>query len=229
MFHLKKYLIGRLRRWDIRTSNRVGRFLANSGRVAERIQSAYGRDADVLFPPVNTEFFTPARAASESFALCVGALVPYKRFERAISWANHARFPLKIIGGGPEEKRLRAMASASVEFEKDLTRHELRERYRHCAFFLQPGEEDFGMASVEAQACGRPVVALNRGGIRDVLSSAELGALYEEDSMAGMEAAVDTLRRVGFNAEGARQNAGRFSRERFRSGFSDFLREMMNA
>lgn len=228
-FALKRFLIGRLRRWDIRTSVRVDRFLANSSRVAERIRQAYGREATVLAPPVDVAFFTPGPAGPGEYALCVGSLAPYKRFGRAIEWSNRAGFPLRIVGRGPEEARLRELAGSSVEFESDLSREELRERYRGCAFFLQPGEEDFGIASVEAQACGRPVVALGRGGVRDVIVSPQTGALYREDTAEAIAGAFDTLKRVGFNGEAARHNAERFSPERFRSGFSEAFRGMNHA
>ena len=198
-------------------------------RVAERIREAYGRDAQVLHPPVDLEFFTPGPAGDGNYALCVGSLAPYKRFDRAVEWANRTGFPLRIVGRGPEEKNLRARAGSSVQFESDLPREELRERYRRCAFFLQPGEEDFGIASVEAQACGRPVIALGRGGIRDVLAAPGTGVLYEEDSAAGIARAIDTLRGLGSNGEAARRNAERFSIERFRSGFSEAFREMNDA
>jgi glycosyltransferase involved in cell wall biosynthesis len=222
-YGLKKYLIGRLRRWDQRTAGRVDRFLANSTAVAERIHRAYGRDATVVFPPVNVDFFTPGESPSEDYALCVGALVPYKRFDRAIAWAQATGRRLQIVGSGPEENRLRELAPNSVSFEKDLSPEILRERYRRCAFFLQPGEEDFGMASVEAQACGRPVVALGRGGVLDVLDSPGTGATFPEATVEQIVRAIDSLSSVGFNPQGATAMAQRFSRERFRA---DFIREI---
>ena len=232
-YALKRLAISGLRRWDISTAPRVDRFLAISARVARRIADAYGREAPVRHPPVDVDFFTPrldGREASlpamDGYALCVNAFVPYKRLDRAIEWSNRTGFPLRIVGSGPEENRLRESASSSVSFEKGLSREELRERYRECAFLLQPGEEDFGIASVEAQACGRPVVALGRGGIRDILTSPELGALYAEDSVDQIVQAIDSLRRVGFNSAGARRNAERFSIQRFENDFSRELQAM---
>jgi glycosyltransferase involved in cell wall biosynthesis len=221
-YGLKRYLIDRLRRWDQRTSGRPDRYLANSTRVAERIRAAYGREAGVVFPPVDTGFFTPSESVPEDYALCVGALVPYKKFDRAIEWSRRSGRPLTIVGTGPEENRLREMAPSSVSFEKDLSRDELRERYRKCAFFLQPGEEDFGIASVEAQACGRPVVALGQGGAADVVAPGT-GSMFSEATPEAIVGAIDSLHAVGFNPERAIDNAQRFSTRRFRD---DFAREV---
>jgi glycosyltransferase involved in cell wall biosynthesis len=226
LYGLKKMFLDSLRRWDIRTSRRVDRFLADSSCVAERIRNAYGRESAVVFPPVDTEFFTPGSQTPLDFALCVGALVAYKGFDRAVAWANRTGLGLRIVGSGPEEKRLREMAGSSVEFESGLSREQLRERYRRCAFFLQPAEEDFGIASVEAQACGRPVVALDRGGIRDVIVSSGQGILYREESIDALSAAVDLLERSGSNPEGSRGNAERFSRANFRKEFLRHVSEM---
>lgn len=224
-FGLKRFFIDRLRRWDQATSGRPDRYLANSTRVAERILSAYGRESGVVFPPVDTDFFTPSDAAPQDYALCVGALVPYKRFDRAIEWSRRSGRPLRVVGGGPEENRLRETAPASVSFEKDLPREELRERYRRCAFFLQPGEEDFGIASVEAQACGRPVVALGRGGASDVVAPGT-GSTFPASAPEAILRAIDSLSGVGFNAERAVANAQRFSTRRFRDDFTRELRAL---
>jgi len=218
-YALKKLFIGRLRRWDRNTAGRPDRYLANSTDVATRIRAAYAREAAVVFPPVDTEFFTPSDAAPEDFALCVGALVPYKRFDRAIEWSRRSGRALRIVGRGPDERRLRETAPSSVSFEKDLSREDLRERYRRCAFFLQPGEEDFGIASAEAQACGRPVVALGKGGAADVVADGT-GATFREVDPASIERAIDSLSGVGFNRERAIANAQRFSTRRFREEFT---------
>jgi len=224
-YGLKKLLVGRLRSWDRRTAARPDRVLANSSAVAARVRAAWNRDAAVVFPPVDLEFFTPGAEPPSDFALCVGALVPYKKFDVALEWSRRTGRPLRIVGTGPDEKRLRETAPASVSFESGLSRETLRERYRRCAFFLQPGEEDFGIASVEAQACGRPVVALGRGGALDLLPGPGLGATFAESEPETLARAIDSLSLVGFNAGAAVANARRFSRPRFRA---DFTREVQN-
>src|SRR5262249_46007641 len=155
---LKRSVVSRLRDWDVRTASRPTRYLANSSAVAGRIRRYYDRDATVVHPPVDVGFFDGAGDPRQDFLLCVGALVPYKPFDLAIETARRLGRRLVLVGGGPEEARLRALASPSVQFLSGLTGEGLRELYRTCAFFVQPGEEDFGISAVEALACGSPVV-----------------------------------------------------------------------
>src|SRR5262249_50954124 len=117
---LKSFFVHRLRDWDQRTAGRPNRYLANSTAVAERIRRFYGREARVCHPPVDLEFFQPEAAARESFLLAVGSLVPYKRYELAIEAARRIRRPLVLVGGGPEQARLRALADSSVRFLMNL-------------------------------------------------------------------------------------------------------------
>jgi glycosyltransferase involved in cell wall biosynthesis len=156
---LRRYM-RRLARWDAETADRVDRFVANSRHVAGRIHRYYGRLATVVHPPVDTEFFTPDGRLTDNYLLVVSALVPYKRLDLAIAAAQAVQLPLKIVGRGPELARLRRTSSADVEFLGTLSNEEVRALYRGAFALLMPGEEDFGMVPVEAQACGCAVVAL---------------------------------------------------------------------
>ncbi|MGE5276852.1 MAG: glycosyltransferase [Acidobacteriota bacterium] len=219
LYSVKRRLIARLRDWDRRTAGRPTRYLANSSAVADRIRRHYGRDAAVCHPPVEVEFFTPSGEPRGPKLLAVGALVPYKRFELAIEAARILARPLVLVGKGPEEKRLRAQASPSVEILPEVSREKLRELYRTCSFFIQPGEEDFGIAAAEAVACGAPVVALGRGGVRDIVRDGIEGVLYEGGSAAGLAAAVERAAALPFDYTQMRRSAGRFSPERFAREF----------
>jgi len=216
---LKSIAVGRLRRWDQETAGRPTRYLANSSAVAERIRRHYGREAAVCHPPVDVDFFRPGPEPRESFLLAVGALVPYKRYEEAIAAARRAGRPLVIVGGGPEGKRLRGLADSSVRILVNLAPEELRRLYRTCAFFVQPGEEDFGMAAVEAIACGAPVVALSRGGARDVVRDGVNGLLYGPEEPGGLAGAVERAARIRFDYTALRDSALPFARERFDKEF----------
>ncbi|HJW13692.1 MAG TPA: glycosyltransferase [Thermoanaerobaculia bacterium] len=216
---LKAYAVGRLRRWDRETAGRPTRYLANSSAVAQRIRRHYGREAAVCHPPVDVGFFEPGGERRENFLLAVGALVPYKRYEDAIAAARSTARPLVIVGSGPEERRLRALADSSVRIVMGLAREELRSLYRTCAFFVQPGEEDFGIASVEALACGAPVVALDRGGVTDVVEDGVNGILFSPEDGAGLAGAVRRASACRFDYTHLRESALPFARARFEREF----------
>jgi glycosyltransferase involved in cell wall biosynthesis len=227
---LKAAAVARLRVWDLATASRPSRYLANSSAVAERIARHYGREARVCHPPVDVEFFrpedpTPARG---DFLLAVGALVPYKRFDAAIEIARRVRRPLVVVGCGPEEARLAALAAgAPVTFRAFLSAGDLRELYRTCAVYLQPGEEDFGISAVEALACGAPVAALGRGGIRDIVRDGENGALSDSDDGDALADAVRRALGAGFDYTRLRASALPFRAERFAAEFGGALGDLL--
>src|SRR5271169_5465076 len=147
-----------LRRWDVLSSRRVTRFLANSAYVAGRIERHYGREAEVLHPPVDTSFFTLGPDRPGSFDLVVSALAPYKKLDLVLDAYRGTSRPVTIVGWGPEEKRLRALAPKEVTFLGKVGDEELRALYQGCRAVLMPGVEDFGIVPLEAMACGRPAV-----------------------------------------------------------------------
>jgi glycosyltransferase involved in cell wall biosynthesis len=224
---LKKAAVARLRSWDVRTASRPSLYLANSSAVAERIRLRYGRAARVCAPPVDVAFFDGGGARREDFLLCVGALVPYKRFDLAIEAARRLGRRLVLVGRGPEERRLRGLAGPSVEFLSGLPAEGLRDLYRACAFYLQPGEEDFGISAVEALACGAPVVALGRGGARDVVRDGENGVFLPDESAEGLAAAVERAAGIGFDYTLLRASALPFRPERFADEFDAAVRELL--
>lgn len=223
----KEFFITRLRRWDQATADRPTRYLANSTAVADRIRRHYGRDSTVIHPPVDVEFFHGSNAGRQDFLLAVGSLVPYKRYDLAIVAAERADRPLVIVGRGPEESRLRALASSSVRMVSDVGPEALRELYRTCHAFVQPGEEDFGISLVEALACGAPVAALGRGGARDTVRPGVNGFLYEEETAEALAAAVKRLGRVRFDYTAVRATAMPFASERFVREFDRAISEVL--
>ena len=216
---VKRAFVRRLRRWDRATAGRPTRYLANSSAVAGRIRRHYDRDARVCHPPVDVDFFEGDGGRRDDFLLAVGALVPYKRFEWAIAAAERLGRPLVLVGRGPDEARLREIAGPSVRFAAGVSGEELRELYCRCAFFVQPGEEDFGIASVEAMAAGAPVVALGRGGVTDVVDDGETGVLYSNDGGEALADAVRRADRLRFDYTRLRARALRFRPERFAEEF----------
>jgi glycosyltransferase involved in cell wall biosynthesis len=224
---LRGRLLARIRRWDVATASRVHRYIANSHFVAERIRRYYRREADVLHPPIDVEYFTPGASDRRDFALMVTALAPYKRIDLAIEACRDAGVELRLVGTGPEQARLERMAAGSVRFLGRVDESELRELYREAAFLLQPGIEDFGMTVVEALACECPIVALGRGGVLDIVESGTHGILYDEDgSAAALRAAIDKLPDLRSNFMNLRERAKEFSTEHFRSRLRALLGEI---
>jgi glycosyltransferase involved in cell wall biosynthesis len=176
-----------------------------------------------VYPPVDTGFYRPAdirtdQAPNRSF-LVVSALVPYKRIDIAIEACRLAGAPLKIVGRGPEEARLRRLAGPDVEFLGWRTDEEIRQLYGGAAGVLLPGVEDFGMVPVEAQACGTPVVALRAGGACETVQDEVTGVLVDEESAQKFAAGLSRLSALRLDRSAIRASAERYSRERFMTDF----------
>ncbi|HEU4693248.1 MAG TPA: glycosyltransferase, partial [Vicinamibacterales bacterium] len=208
-------LLSRLARWDASTAGRVHRFLANSAHVAARIRRYYNRGATVVYPPVDTVFNHPADVVPESHFLVVSALVPYKRIDLAIEACERMGVALRIIGDGPERKRLEQRAGPGVTFLGWRSSDEIRHEYRRALAVIMPGEEDFGLVPVEAQACGCPTVALARGGALETVKDGETGVLFNEPSTASLTAALQRARATAFDRSVLRSHAEQFARERY--------------
>jgi glycosyltransferase involved in cell wall biosynthesis len=226
-----------LRLWDVAAASRVDHFIANSRTVAARIEKYYRRAATIVHPPVDTDYFTPAPegtlsaapgsvsgglpgAAAGDYYLYVGRLVPYKRVDLAVRACNEVRRPLKVVGTGTELARLHALAGPTVEILGEQPRARVRELLRHCRAFLFPGEEDFGIAPVEAQACGRPVIAYRAGGALETVVEGETGQFFDCQTVPALAAALLAFERAGdgaqFSPERIRQHALQFDQVRFR-------------
>jgi glycosyltransferase involved in cell wall biosynthesis len=227
-FVLRRYM-RRLARWDADTSTRVDAFIANSRYVAGRIRRYYNRVASVVHPPVDTDFFTPDGRSPGEYFLVVSALVPYKRLDLAIAAAEATERPLKIVGRGPERGRLERLAQATtarVEFLGNQTNEEIRELYRGAIAVLMPGEEDFGMVPVEAQACGRPAVALARGGALETIVDDVTGLLVTDAAVSAFADALERTATRTWDAGTLRQHALQFSREPFVDGIMRAVGEL---
>jgi glycosyltransferase involved in cell wall biosynthesis len=223
-------VIHRLRIWDVASSARVDQFIANSANVARRIMKYYRREADVIPPPADTDFFNlPETDPSREYFLIVSALVPYKKIDLAVEVFNQTGERLKIVGTGPDFRKLRKSARPNIEFLGQVSADRLRHLYQGALAIVQPGEEDFGIAAVEAQACGTPVIAHGRGGARETVIPGETGLLFADPSPAGLRAALDNFRSVKFNKSSLRSNAMRFSRPQFKQRLSAYFDEKWGA
>lgn len=219
-----------LRLWDVSSAARVDHFVANSANVARRIDKYYRRPAEVVHPPVDTDFFTPSEdVPKKDYDLIVSALVPYKRIDLAVAAFNTLGRRLIVVGTGPEYRKLRKAARPNIEFMDRVDDAELRRLYREARSVLLPGEEDFGIAVLEAQACGTPVIALGRGGALETVIPGETGLLFPESSVDSLLAVLDKFDRFAFNKATARSNAMTFSKHAFKEKMSGFLRAKWTA
>jgi glycosyltransferase involved in cell wall biosynthesis len=227
-------LLDRLREWDRRTAARVDYFIANSEHIARRIARCYGREATVIYPPVEVRRFTqrPAahRVTREDFYVTVSRLVPYKRVDLLV--AAFGALPqrrLIVVGEGPEAGALARTAPANVEFRGRVDEPDLVRLVQRARAFVHAAEEDFGIALVEAQAAGTPVIAFSGGGAAEIVRGLDAGAptgvLFDFQSGAAIVAAIATFEALAerIDPEACRTNAARFAPEHFRNAISDFV------
>jgi glycosyltransferase involved in cell wall biosynthesis len=205
-----------IRSWDVRSANGVDIFLTNSNFVGQRVQKIYRRQSSVVYPPVNTEKFS-VHVAKEDFYLTASRLVPYKRIDLIVEAFN--RMPDKkliIVGDGPEMEKLKAMAGPNVRLLGQQPAERLRRYLQLARGFLFAAEEDFGIAPVEAQACGTPVIAYGRGGVLESVVAGQTGLFFMEQTAQSIIEAVAEFEKIEWNARAIRRHAENFSTARFR-------------
>lgn len=205
----------RLREWDVASSSRVDVFIANSTLVKKRIARYYRRDAEIVHPPIDVEFFKCEERRGEHY-LMVSSHVPYKRIDIAIE--AFSRLPeekLVIVGKGPLLKKHKKIASPNIEFVYDIDNEKLRELYCKARAFIHTAKEDFGMVMAEAQSCGVPVIAYGEGGSLDIVRE-NTGVLFSDQTPEALEEAIKNFNRKTYSQEEIRRNALRFSKEEFR-------------
>jgi glycosyltransferase involved in cell wall biosynthesis len=224
------FVLNYLRMWDVNASQRVDTFIAISRHVQKRIEKYYGRESTVIYPPVDCDFFTPPEEGNRAcdYYLMVSALSPYKRCDVAVEAFNASGRRLIIVGDGPELRSLKKLAKRNVEFLGWQSDEKVREYYRGCRAFVFPGEEDFGITPVEAQACGKPVIAYGRGGVLESLvpfpADGCTGVLFDRPGAESLLAAIDVLEKnlSRFDPGRIRSNALRFHKDQFREKISRF-------
>jgi glycosyltransferase involved in cell wall biosynthesis len=210
------------RLWDRRTAANVTTFVGNSTAVAARIRASYDRDAAIVFPPVDTSFFTPSDEPRAHF-LFVGRMTGYKRPDLVVDAFRHVRERVVMVGDGDLATRLRATAPANVEFRSGVSPEELRSLYRTAQAFVFPAVEDFGIAMAEAQACGTPVVATRAGGALDIVDDGRTGWLADRQDVDSLVEAISRAVAATPDREAIRRSAERFSVAAFRTGMQDIV------
>lgn len=229
-----RFVLERLRKWDLANSGRVRQFIAISRFIADRIHSCYGREASVIYPPVDTAYFTPEGPRSD-FYLAASRMVPYKRLNLIVqAFAQLPDRRLVVIGEGPQFESVRAVAGANVELLGYQPRNVMRDYLRQARAFLFAAKEDFGILPLEAQACGTPVIAFGAGGSLETIrglgcsdKDPATGLFFAEQTETSLASAVRQFEQneTAFRPECCRENALRFAPERFRQEFAQFVQE----
>jgi glycosyltransferase involved in cell wall biosynthesis len=221
--------MGLFRRWDRAQAEGVTRFVANSTAVAGRIRRAYGRDADVVFPPVRTDHFTPDVTAERSRFLFVGRLVAYKRPDLVVEAFRGLEHELVVVGDGQLRRELMSSAPANVSFLESVDDDGLRRLYRESIALVYPAEEDFGIVMAEAQACGTPVIALDKGGAVDIVEDGVTGWLIHDQDVQQLCRAVQRAAETPLDPVEIAARSQRFGPGHFRAQMQRIVQETIES
>jgi glycosyltransferase involved in cell wall biosynthesis len=235
-----------LQHWDVRSNRGVRQFIAISRHIQKKIEKYYQRESTVIVPPVNTHFYSPGNESREDFFLVVGALSPYKRVDLAVEAFNELGYPLRIIGAGPEMSYLRTIAAPNIQFLGRVDDEQVRSHYARCRALVFPGEEDFGIVPLEAQAMGCPVIALGKGGVLETVipehgtwkpqtgipeekTRNPSGLFFYEAKKESLCQAIEHFNTVetGFDADEIRKHVLNFDQDQFQYRIRMFTQEFL--
>lgn len=217
-----------LRKWDLRAAQQPDYYVCNSQVVADRIREVYGRDAVVIPPPIDVQRFEVSDI-QEDFYLVVSRLVPYKRIDLAVEACTRANRRLIVIGDGPDRKRLEAMAGPRVRFLGRQPDRVVERCLSRCRALLFPGEEDFGLTPLEANASGRPVIAYRAGGATETVFDKVTGVFFDEPTGDSLAAAIESFEALAWDGRALRRHALNYDRDVFAARFKDFVRSVAPA
>ncbi len=218
--------LSRIRKWDLEASRRVTHYVAISELTRERIRRFYGRDASIVHPPVDVERFSPGEPGD--YFLVVTEILPHKRVQNALEAARRAKLPIKVVGGGPDLPRLTREYGHSAEFLGRLSDEALVDVYRGARALVLPNVEEFGIAAVEAQSAGHPVLAVDAGGARETVVRGVTGERVPPDDVDALAEAMREVDWEGFDQHRIREHAMRFSREEFKRRFREEIERVIN-
>ncbi len=216
-------VLGWLKQWDLQHNQSVDLFIAISRHIQNRIQTFYGRNSGVVYPPVEVDSFPFSEQGGDYF-IVVSRLTPYKRIELAVEACEKLGLPLKIVGQGPFEAELRRRAGPYTEFVGAVSFDSLKQLLAGARAFIFPGEEDFGIAPVEAMACGRPVIALAAGGALETVVDGETGCFFDAPTVESLAGALQRFDQQSFDPKTIRRQAEKFSRSAFIESIQQVVR-----
>ncbi len=208
-----------LRMWDVNSASRVSHFIAISNWVKSRIKNYYGREASVITPYVDLDFFKPIHGEQGDYFLTVSAFAPNKRLDLAIKACEKMGKKLIIVGEGQEKAQLEQLAGLNTKFVGKISFEELADLYSGCKALLFTGEDDFGISPLEAMASGRPVIAYARGGALETVIENKTGVFFREPSVESLVDAIERFEKLSFSVDVCRKQAERFSKNKFQTEF----------
>ncbi|CAM4135316.1 glycosyltransferase [Treponema peruense] len=230
-FFMKRWMPD-IRKWDYISSQRIDTLVANSSYIARRIKKFWNRDAAVVYPPVDTDRLSVSDEAAGDYFVVFSRFVPYKRIDLAISACARLNKKLIVIGSGSQEKELKLLAAscknADIKFTGRISDSEVKAYLQKCRALIFCAEEDFGIIPVEAQACGRPIIAFGKGGALETVVNEKTGVFFEEQSVESLVKAIEEFEKLDkentFNPKKIREHAEKFSAENFRKNLSEQIR-----
>jgi glycosyltransferase involved in cell wall biosynthesis len=223
---VKKRILNHMRIWDFQAAQRPDYLLANSNYVKRRIEKYYQREAEVVYPPVNTDYFEPTEKPTKDYFLIVSRLAGQKKIELAVKAFSKMKKPLKVIGDGPMRKKLEKIAQGtSVEILGYKPDNVTRSHYQNCQAFIFPQEEDFGITPLEAMACGRPVIAYGKGGALETVVEGKTGVFFKKQTVGNLIKAVENFDYSQFDKTVIRKRAEEFSEARFKKEINRLVKK----
>ncbi|HNQ61160.1 MAG TPA: glycosyltransferase [Bacteroidia bacterium] len=222
---IAKYVLAYIRKWDLKTSNRVDLFLANSKNVAERIRRIYNRDSVVVHPPCDTKLFTPEEEKDDYYFTSL-RMVPYKRLDLIVKTFNELPDKKLIVSGeGPDMEKIKAIAAGNITFVGFVKQAELVKYFQKAKAFILAAEEDFGITSLEAQSCCTPVIAYAKGGYLETVIPGKTGVFFKEQTVQSLKNTILEFEKSGhvYKREDFLNNVASFTQEKFRTAFKDCI------
>lgn len=224
-----KYVLHKMRNWDLYSSNRVDEFIANSNYIARRIKKIYNRDSTVIYPPVDVNAFS-LETNKEDYYFTASRMVPYKKIELIVRAFNEMPEKKLIVSGdGPEFKKIQKIAKGNIELLGFIDSSELKAKMQKAKAFVFAAEEDFGIIPVEAQACGTPVIAYGKGGVKETVIENETGVFFNQQTVPSIIASVNKFEKLKLDYAQIREHVLKFSKERFEEELLSFVNKKYNA
>lgn len=218
-----RLLVGPLRKWDYKAAQRPSAMVANSTHTKDAIKKYYGREAEVVFPPVDIARFKVVKPVERHGFVIAGRQTPYKRIDLAVAACTKLNLPLTVVGRGPDHERLVAMAGPSITFKTDASDEDVAHYFQQAKGFIFPGVDDFGIVAVEALSAGTPVIAFQAAGALDYITPGRTGIFFNEQTVESLCVALQDFPKHTFSHQEIAESAGRFSPQEFKARFDAFV------